>query len=211
MYQRRLPIYARRERRPLQSLVSLLFLGMIIGGVFTLVERMRLPVGPSAAAPGAQILTPTIMPLAIPTVFKPDPLKILIPSAGIQANVVEVFLNGVSWDVSRLGNNAGHLQGTAAFGTRGNLVLAGHAEMADGRPGIFASLTNLTVGETLFLRQGSRQQSYTVSVVRAVEPNDLTVLYPTPDEQITLVTCGDYDFVQNVYHERVVVIANRAA
>jgi sortase (surface protein transpeptidase) len=42
-------------------------------------------------------------------------------------------------------------------------------------------------------------------------PDDLTVLYPTTDERLTLITCDSYDFLQDAYLERMVVIADRIA
>ncbi|MBI5668656.1 MAG: sortase [Chloroflexi bacterium] len=223
MYKRRLGIYTRRSYRqttPFTGLLTIIILGMIIGGLFPLVERMMSPraasrlAAPTATAPAATPVPPrpTLTPLALPTVVKkPDDLSFLVPAASIRTNVIEVFLDGVSWDVSRLGFNAGHLQGTARFGAKGNLVLAGHVEMADGRPGVFARLNKLNTGDTLILSRGRLQRKYVVSAVKTVAPDDLSVLYPTTEDRLTLITCGDYDFWQNVYQERVVVIADRSA
>ncbi len=200
----------------------MIILGVIIGGLFPLFDRTRAP-RPQAAAPATVPATatavetarptarPTVTPLALPTLAKkPDPMTIVVPTAGINTNIVQVYLNGVSWDVSRLGYNAGHLQGTAEFGAKGNFVLAGHVEMADGRPGVFASLNEIGVGDPLVLGKGKSTRRYIVRAVTTVEPDDLSVLYPTTTDQLTLITCGDYDFWQNVYRERLVVIADRA-
>lgn len=222
MKQRRLSLYTRhsyRRQNPLSGLMVMIILGIMLGGLFPLVDRMRAPrplaappaaatASPTAARPTAR---PTLTPLAMPTVAKkPDPMTIVIPTAGINTNIVQVYLDGVSWDVSRLGYNAGHLQGTAEFGSKGNFVLAGHVEMADGRPGVFASLDEIGVGDPLVLGKGPATRRYTVRAVKTVEPDDLSILYPTTADQLTLITCGDYDFWQNVYQERFVVIADRA-
>ncbi len=217
MDRRRLAIYTRRSHRrqssPLVSLMTLMVVGLIIGGMFTLYERIGSPGSRPAPEPVlyGPLLPPTTMPLAIPTVVKPDYTTFLVPTAGVHAPVVEVYLNGDSWDVSRLGYNAGHLQGTVPFGAPGNLVLVGHVEMADGRPGIFASINSMQVGDPLILSRGQLEKRYAVSEVRTVEPDDLSVLYPTTNDQLTLITCGDYDFLQNQYLERIVVIATGSA
>lgn len=220
MHKRRLAIYTHRSYRqqnsPFTGLLTVIVLGMIIGGLFPLVERLASPRAappPTATIPATVAPPrPTLTPLAVPTaVKKPDALSFLVPAASIRANVVEVFLDGVSWDVSRLGNNAGHLQGTARFGSKGNLVLAGHVEMADGRPGVFARLDKLDAGDALILSRGRLQRKYVVSAVKTVSPDDLSVLYPTTEDRLTLITCDNYDFLQNVYQERIVVIADRSA
>lgn len=218
MYKRRLPIYQRRSRqpaRPVFSLLALVTLMTIIGGMFALYDRMRVP---GAGAPRATLPAslmggpPTALPLALPTALPPDThTTIFIPTAGVRTGVVEVYLDGISWDVSRLGYNAGHLQGTASLTGRGNLVLAGHVEMADGRPGVFAGIGSLEVGDPLIISRGALEKRYAVSAVKTVAPDDLSVLYPTTTDRITLITCGDYDFFQNVYQERIVVVADRAA
>lgn len=217
MYRRRLAIYTRRSDRrrssPLVSLMTLVVCGLIIGGMFSLYERMVLPASRPAREPVlyGPLIQPTIMPLAIPTVTKPDYTTFFVPTAGVNAPVVEVYQSGTSWDVSHLGYNAGHLQGTTPFGAPGNLVLVGHVEMADGRPGIFASINNMRVGDPLVISRGSLEKRYSVSEVRKVSPDDLSVLYPTTKDQLTLITCNDYDFLQNQYLERIVVIATGSA
>lgn len=219
MNKKRLRIYTRhsyQRNAPFTGLVTVILLGIIIGGLFPLVERIAAPrAAPQASPsplPATAVPRPTLTPLAIPTAIKPQPdaISFLVPAANIRAGVIEVFLNGTSWDVSRLGNNAGHLQGTAPFGARGNLVLAGHVEMADGRPGIFAQLDRLKAGDALILSRGTLQRQYTVNSVKTVEPDNLSILYPTTEDRLTLITCGDYDLLQDVYRERIVVIADRS-
>jgi len=45
--------------------------------------------------------------------------------------------------------------------------------------------------------------------VRQVEPDDLTPLYPSTTEQLTLITCGSYNFFSDEYEIRTVVVAER--
>jgi LPXTG-site transpeptidase (sortase) family protein len=216
MYRRRLPAY--RRANPAVTLIRMVILGALLGVAFMAADRVQDQ--PAAAPPPTlrSILTlaPTLPPPTATPVTEAAPTAVplaslLIPSAGVNANVVAVYLGSVSWDVSALGGNIGHLEGTAWFGSPGNIGLAGHAEMSDGRPGVFAGIDRLTPGDPIILMQGGREQRYRVREVRRVEPQDLTVLYPSTTEQMTLITCDDYSFVQNAYLERIAVIADRVA
>lgn len=206
------------NRRGNSSLIFVLvFIGIIAGVGFILFDRQRASpqIVPTAEA------TLTIAPSRQPTreateevAQQPSatPLpkaSLSIPTAGVTAEVVAVYLDGISWDVHELGPYAGHLEGTAWFGQPGNIALAGHVEMPDGRPGIFARLENLDAGDPIILTLDGNEQRYQVTEVKRVEPDDLSVLYPSTTDKLTLITCDDYSFVQNTYLERVVVIAER--
>jgi LPXTG-site transpeptidase (sortase) family protein len=91
----------------------------------------------------------------------------------------------------------------------GTIVLAGHVEMGDGRRGVFATVGELKMGDPLYLTQHDDERIYQVTEIRQVAPDDLTVLYPAPEDKLTLITCTDYDFVQNVYLQRLIVVAER--
>lgn len=194
------------------SILNVIILGIVLGIGFLIYDRWRTPA--PASSPILSTLEPTstlgttpIQPQAV--VPNTVESRILIPTAGINALVVTVYLDGESWDVSQLGENAGHLQGTAWFGDPGNIALAGHVELADGRPGIFAGIGKLNVGDPIILREGDQEQRYAVSQIKRVSPDDLSVLYPSTTDEMTLITCDSYDFLQNIYQERVVVVAER--
>lgn len=215
---------SRRRLDPVSSLLFVAILGMVAAGIVMLYENARTPrVGRiTTTAPATRAATarataalprPTQTPvpvLSLPTQQSESETLLLAPTAGIRSAVVEIFLSGTSWDVSRLGERAGHLQGTAAFGARGNLGLAGHVEMADGRPGIFARLDQVEVGDPLIMKRGTREKRYQVTEIRAVSPDDLTVLYPTERDRLTLITCSEYNFWHDTYRKRFVVVAERA-
>ncbi len=191
---------------------NVVLLGIIIGVGFLLVEQWRKP---SPAAPSVT-QTPTPVPTLTlpPSQSRPLPTsipeaRVLIPTAGVNALVVNVYLDGESWDVSQLGENAGHLQGTAWIDGSGNVALAGHVEMRDGRPGIFARIDEVRTGDPVILTQAGVEQRYAVINIQRVNPDDLSVIYPTTDDRITLITCDSYDFLQNIYQERIVVVAER--
>jgi LPXTG-site transpeptidase (sortase) family protein len=61
----------------------------------------------------------------------------------------------------------------------------------------------------IYLRQGEDERSYKVVEIENVMFDDLTPLYPTSSDRLTLITCDDYDFFSDVYRERTVVVAER--
>jgi sortase A len=77
----------------------------------------------------------------------------------------------------------------AVFGEPGNLELAGH------RDTWFKPLEGIELGDTIDLewydpRGGSlRSRSYAVNTTRVVAPEDVSLLAPTSDDVLTLITC----------------------
>ncbi len=193
-------------------------LGVITGVMFLARDGWTPAAPPAAPVDAAPPPPPALMPTLDPFVqSRPVAREItsgatlFAPTAGISAAVIQSYLDGTSWDVRELGAFAGHLQGTAWLNQPGNIVLAGHVELADGRQGVFASIGQLSVGDPIFLTQDGEQRVYAVRELRTVNPDDMSVLYPTSDEQLTLITCSNYDFLRDVYHERLVVVARRTA
>ena len=111
--------------------------------------------------------------------------------------------------VSNLGTSIGHLQGTSWLGEDGNVVLSGHVEMSDGRTGVFATLEQINLGDEVVIVENETTYTYLVNDLRKVEPTDLSVVYPTGGDQLTLITCSDYDFLGDNYDTRFVVVALR--
>lgn len=210
MYRRRL---SSSRRDPGSTLARFMLLGIVFGLSFMLFDRWRNP--PPAVAPPAATLAPTDEPtppptsVSLPTVTPIAKANLIAPTAGINAQVVDVYLDGSSWDVSSLGEKVGHLEGTAWFGKPGNIALAGHVEMRDGRPGIFARIDEVKEGDPIILKLNTVEQSYRVTQILRVQADDLSVIYPSTVEKITLITCDQYDFIQNAYLERVVIVAER--
>jgi LPXTG-site transpeptidase (sortase) family protein len=226
MSRRRLAVYGygRRRQNVLSNLLTMVMLGLILGAAFSLFDRNRpgsrppqVAVAPTATATlrptatSTPTLEPTTTLAAYLPVFNQVETSLFVPTAGINTSVIEVYLDGVSWDVSQLGEHAGHLQGTARLDAEGNKVLAGHVELADGSPGIFADIGKLNVGDPIILKPASGERTYTVDAILKVSPDDLKVLYPTQTDQITLVTCDNYSFLQDTYKDRLVVVAKRSA
>jgi LPXTG-site transpeptidase (sortase) family protein len=123
------------------------------------------PVAPSAA-PGVALTT-----------------RLIIPTVGIDLPVVQG--DGVSVPL----NLALHYPGTDQPGGGSNALYYAHA-----RPGMFQAIYNLHKGDEIrALRADGTEQDYRVSGTEYVAYNDLSVLKPTPYDQITLLTCTSYD------------------
>lgn len=210
-------MYRRQRQSAASSVLTFIILGVIFGVGFLLYQQWRNPAPaapfvPTASPAPLPTLTPSAVTVASLTSATPRPqASLFLPTAGVTAPVIEVYLDGQSWDVKYLGQNAGHLQGTAWFGQTGNIVLAGHVEMPDGRAGIFAGMSKLNVGDPVILSLSDQQQRYSIASITKVQPDDLSVLYPTEKDRLTLITCDSYDFLQNTYQDRVVVVADRVA
>jgi LPXTG-site transpeptidase (sortase) family protein len=103
--------------------------------------------------------------------------KLSIPRIGLSAVVIE----GTSAHSLLLG--PAHMLNTAAPGTLGNAVIAGH------RDTFFRHVHSLRAGDDIYVLRGGKTFHYIVARRRVVEPTDLSVLQTTKDGQLTLITC----------------------
>jgi sortase (surface protein transpeptidase) len=51
---------------------------------------------------------------------------------------------------------------------------------------------------------------FIVTEIRTTTPDDLSPIMPTRSERLTLITCGAYDFFQDAYLERLIIVAEPA-
>ncbi|RMF01456.1 MAG: class D sortase [Chloroflexi bacterium] len=175
---------------------------------------------PAAAAPvGAAVESPPPSPLpanvpdsppAQPATPLPAPplaaTSLVIPKLNLDAPVVEAPVANQTWQVSHLGQSVGHLAGTAKPGETGNVVLAGHVSLVDGQAGPFTRLSDLQPGDEIILLSGGRRMAYRVSNTQIVAPTAIEVTYPSSTgQEITLLTCTNWDSVNQRYAQRLVV------
>jgi sortase A len=112
------------------------------------------------------------------------PLAILrIPKINLE---VPVFNDT---DDLTLNRGVGRILGTARLGERGNLGIAGH------RDGFFRGLKDLGPGDEIELFRTGRSDTYVVEKIEIVNPEDVSVLKPTRDASLTLVTCFPFYYV----------------
>ena len=112
------------------------------------------------------------------------PLAVMtIDKLGIQVPVYD------GADDFNLNRGVARIKGTARVDAEGNLGIAGH------RDGFFRGLKDIAMGDQIELQTARGIAVYTVSSITIVEPSDVSVLAPTPERTITLVTCYPFYFV----------------
>jgi len=80
-------------------------------------------------------------------------------------------------------------RGHRSTGTDGNSGIAGH------RDGFFRGLKDIATGDWIELETLSGKEVYRVEQTWVVDPEDVSVLDPTPRRALTLVTCYPFYFV----------------
>jgi sortase A len=91
---------------------------------------------------------------------------------------------------------------SAPFGT-GNTFLYGHDDI---QGNIFGHLYDLAPGDTIQITVGGETQVYRVTGHQIVPPTAVSVLNPTPDARLTIMTCWPF----NVDSKRWIVTAVKA-
>ncbi len=92
-------------------------------------------------------------------------------------------------DEINLNRGAGRIKGTARIDSAGNLGIAGH------RDGFFRVLKDIQPGDSIDMLTRQGQTEFVVSSITIVDPTDVSVLAPTDESTITLVTCYPFYFV----------------
>jgi len=176
------------------------------------------PAAPLPALPPAEsVEAPPAPPLVAPTtndfrLWSPErikeyrasiaersdgPLALLrIPNLDIEAAVLP---DSTDWALNR---GLGWIEGTARPGEGGNCGVAGH------RDGFFRGLKDVAAGDTIELELPGRVEQYRVASITIVKPDDVSVLDPTAQPSLTLVTCYPFYFVGSA-PERFIVKATR--
>lgn len=185
---------AQRGRRP-RLLRWVAYLMMIAGGaalgwcvgimtdaqITQWLARERLASETSVATP-----SPLRKPTARPPVAVPagTPLgELSIPRLGLSVVVLE------GSDTQTLRRGLGHIETTPRPGESGNVAIAGH------RDSFFRPLRNVQVGDDILLDTPGERAHYRVSSFRVVDPSEVSVIAPTSDAMLTLVTCYPFYFV----------------
>jgi sortase A len=114
----------------------------------------------------------------------PPPLGILrIPKLHLEVAILP------GTDEFVLNRGVGHIDDTAMPGADGNAGIAGH------RDGFFRGLKDIAAGDAIDLETRDGHQTYLVERTWIVQPEDVSVLDPTPARSLTLVTCYPFYFI----------------
>jgi hypothetical protein len=196
-----LALTAVRRRRRLALLVT----GAVVAGLAPAAL-------PSPAAAGDT--TPVVL-AAQGSRTQPDPTRLQVPSAGVDAVVSGVGLDSAGALVPPADPAlAGWYVGGPAPGGTGPAVLAGHVDWA-GEPGVFARLDDVAIGDAVLVgRADGTTLRYVVTDV-ARHPKSAfptaEVYRPTPGTELRLITCGGaFDRADGRYLDNVVVSARAA-
>ena len=102
-------------------------------------------------------------------------------------------------DSKQLAYGIGHISGTAAVGSTGNCVLAGHRGSRYGT--YFKYLNRLSEGDTVKItdKDGNIHQ-YEVVSWEVVEPYDNSVKAQGTETELTLLTCENSGTMRLIYH-----------
>ena len=186
---------------------------------------------PTVAATSIPTPVPTLSPTPTPTLFHTPtstlvptptptpslPIRILIPSIGVDAPVVPVSWQAVetdgqtqaAWEVPDM-YAAGWHETSAPLGVVGNTVLNGH-NTTNGE--VFRDLYTLEVGETIAVYSDDTSYKYAVTEIlilpEADQPLEVRLenaryILPTEDERLTIVTCHPYGSLRY----RLIVVAH---
>jgi sortase A len=121
-------------------------------------------------------------------------IRITSPKIRLDAIVLE----GSGYSALNLG--PGHMEHTALPGEHGNVVISGH------RDTFFRNVHKLVAGDTLIVQRQRSRYAYRVIEKKIVDADDLSVIQPTTDDRLTLITCYPTHYVGPA-PQRLIVIA----
>jgi len=138
-------------------------------------EATTTPAGDSARA--------TAVPRTVPNTAAIG--RISVPRLGIRAMVDD----GVDDDT--LSHAVGHLRATAYPGQAGNVAVAGH------RDTFFRELRHLEKNDEIDFETRSGNFRYRVESMMIVDPANISVIAPTSEKMLTIVTCYPFNYIGN--------------
>jgi sortase A len=138
-----------------------------------------------------------VVPAPIPTPGPQSATRIVIESINVDAVVVE----GDDWE--QLKKGAGHHIGSANPGERGNCFISAHNDIFGE---IFRRLEDVELEDEIIVYAGETPYRYVAKAKRIIDPDDVSVMAPTANPVLTLMTCYPY----MIDTHRLIVIAELA-
>ncbi|UCC65259.1 MAG: sortase [Anaerolineae bacterium] len=141
------------------------------------------------------------------------PYRIAIPAIGVYTTIANAPRTAESWDVSHLGWQAGHLEGTAYPGQGSNAVLGAHRYLgvynsAHPVPGPFIGIDRLQPGDRIEITAGGHVYVYAVTEQLLVSRHAVWVVNPTGHEMLTLLSCDTWNPETLRFEKRLVIRAD---
>ncbi len=170
-----------------------------------------LPTPTPLTLPDYPVPAPTAMAASGPNGIEPDASdinRLVIERMGLDTIVKYVPYDGQTWMIGGLKQEIAWMGNTSWPGLGGNTGLAGHVDFANGDPGPFWNLKDLQAGDKVILYTQKNVYTYIVREHKVVNDYELSVIDPTDDAQITLITCTGWDAELHAYLQRLVVHAD---
>ncbi len=131
-----------------------------------------------------------------------------IPILNLEMDIKNIPLANDKWDVTWLGNDAGHLTGSAFPTFNGNTVITGHVWDAYNQPGPFSELKSLKFGDQIMIRSWGQVYTYEIREIRLVRADSVDFVMQHEElDWVTLMTCENYSSQSDSYRYRRVVRA----
>lgn len=115
--------------------------------------------------------------------FSPAIALLRIPKIDLEVPVLE------GTDDLSLNRAVGHIAGTPKPGQTGNVGIAGH------RDGFFRGLKDLGTGDAVEIVTRDGVDKYVIDEITVVDPTNVSVLAPSAQSSLTLVTCYPFYFI----------------
>lgn len=119
--------------------------------------------------------------------------EVRIEKIGVEAPVIE-NVDGTNKQAysETLESGVAHFKGTALPGEGSNIFIFGHSSTVSGKgtyAKVFARLGELEKGDQVTIFYNGKEYKYSVFEKKVVRSDDISVLEPTNNEQLTLMTC----------------------
>jgi len=134
--------------------------------------------------------------------------RLVIPKLGLDNSVVYAPFDGLTWQISELGENIGWMENTSIPGLGSNTALSAHVTADDSSEGPFKHLQDLDTGDIVEVFTDEKVYTYAVSGQEIVSDTDFSIIEPTIDPQLTLITCSGWHVGLATYLERLVVYSD---
>jgi LPXTG-site transpeptidase (sortase) family protein len=166
---------------------------------------------PLVTLPNYPVPTPVITVTPQPGEPEPDTsdiTRIVIPLLNLDTVVKYVPYDGTTWLISGLQQEVAWMGNTSWPGLGSNTGLAGHVTVAGMGDGPFRHLDELPKGEVVLIYTEENIYTYQVRDSIVTDDSDMSVILPTDNPQISLITCVNWDQNSHTYLNRLVVVAD---
>lgn len=136
------------------------------------------------------------------------PQRIMIPDLGLDTVIKYIPYDGLTWLISGLKQEVAWLGNTSWPGLGGNTGLAGHVTLSNGENGPFRFLDQLTPGSPITIFTEKNIYTYKVRQSQIVDASQISVLAPTSQPSLTLITCTHWDSTVGTYLYRYILYAD---